>query len=63
MADNQGGSQDHSPQKRVVGERNQALWNCRSITGKVPFLLDYLRNHSRVDVLMLQARALPQLDG
>ena len=36
--------------------------------GKVPFLQDYLRNHSRLDVLMLQslnvqARALPQLDG
>ena len=72
MADNQGGSQDPSSQKGVDGGRNQSLsilqWNCRSITGKVPFLLDYLRNHSRIDVLMLQslnvqARALPQLDG
>ena len=71
MADNKGGSQDPSPQKGVAGGRNQTLsiqqWKCRSITGKVPFLLDYLRNHSRVDVLMLQSlnvhtRALPQLD-
>ena len=43
-------------------------WNCRSITGIVPFLLDYLQTHSQVDVLMLQslnvqARALNQLDG
>ena len=38
------------------------------ITGKVPFLLDYMQTHPQVDVLMLQslnvqARALPQLDG
>ena len=72
MADNQGGSEDASPRARDTGRARQRLsilqWNCRSITGKVPFLLDYMQTHSQVDVLMLQsmnvqARALPQLNG
>ena len=72
MADNQGGSEDASPLARGTSRARQRLsilqWNCRSITGKVPFLLDYMQTHPQVDVLMLQslnvqARALPQLDG
>jgi ribonuclease HI/exonuclease III len=43
-------------------------WNCRSVTGKVPFLTDYLRDHPQTDLLLLQSlgvepRALPRLDG
>ena len=72
MADNQGGSEDVSPLVRGTSRARQRLsilqWNCRSITGKVPFLLDDMQTHPQVDVLMLQslnvqARALPQLDG
>ena len=72
MADNQGGSKDTSARARGTGRARQRLsilqWNCRSVTGKVPFLLNYMQTHSHVDVLMLQslkmqARALPQLDG
>ena len=72
MADNQGGSEDASPLARGTSIARQRLsilqWNCRSITGKVPFLLDYMQTHPQVYVLMLQslnvqARALPQLDG
>ena len=72
MADNQGGSEDAPPLARGNSRAKQRLsilqWNCRSITGKVPFLLDYMQIHQQVDVLMLQslnvqARALPQLDG
>ena len=42
-------------------------WNCRTITNKVPYLVDYLRNR-RQDVLMLQSlnvgmKSLPHLDG
>ena len=59
------------PQKGVDGGKNHTLsilqWNCKSITGRVPFLLGYMQNHTRVDVLMLQslnvqARALKKLD-
>ena len=72
MADNQGGSEDAPPLARGNSRAKQRLsilqWNCRSITGKVPFLLDYMQTHPQVDVLMLQSlnvqsRALPQLDG
>ena len=72
MADNQGGNEDASPLARGTSRARQRLsilqWNCRSITEKVPFLLDYMQTHSQVDVLMLQslnvqARALPQLKG
>ena len=43
-------------------------WNCRSVTGKVPFLTDYLRDHPQTDLLLIQSlgvepRALPRLDG
>ena len=30
-------------------------WNCRTIAGKVPFLIDYLRDHPQADVMMLQS--------
>ena len=72
MADNQGGRGDPSPNCGVDGRDSQTLsilqWNCRSITGKIPFLLDYMQSHSRADVLMLQSlnvqsRSLPRLDG
>nr|KAG5696680.1 hypothetical protein BaRGS_012049 [Batillaria attramentaria] len=43
-------------------------WNCRSVTGKAPFLRRYLQDKPKVDVLMLQSlnvtlQALPHLDG
>nr|KAG5710279.1 hypothetical protein BaRGS_008995 [Batillaria attramentaria] len=43
-------------------------WNCRSVTGKAPFLRRYLQGKPKVDVLMLQSlnvrhQALPHLDG
>ena len=72
MADNQGGSEDASPLARGTSRARQRLsilqWNCRSVTGNSPFLLDYMQTHSQVDVLMLQslnvqARVFPQLDG
>ena len=59
MAASQGGSEEASPLARGTSRARQRLsilqWNCRSITGKVPFLLDYMQTHPQVDMLMLQS--------
>ena len=64
MARSNGGNGTNAPPQGL----NILQWNCRAVTGKVPFLHSFLKERPQTDVLMLQSlnvgvKSLPHLPG